>query len=142
MFSSCHALAQKLPMPSQLIQHRVQDLIMASKNLQRLVLAASLTSSPTPLPYHCTLGIWPFLCLRISNMLVSQNLAFLFLLHGMAFPRFPCILYFVQVSIQKAPNRKWPFHKLTHYIPTLSSYSLFSILAFLIIEPSVRAITF
>lgn len=90
--------------PSQLIQHQVQVLSMASKNLQRLVLVAFLISSPATLLYHLTLGTRPFLCLRISNMLVSQNLAFLFLLHGMAFPRFPYVLYIIQVLIQKAPN--------------------------------------
>lgn len=129
-------------MPSQLTQNQIQVFVMASKNLQCLVSAASLISSPTTFLYHWTPGTWPFLRLFFKNIIVPQNLAFLFHLPGMAFPRSPDILHFIQVLIQMAPNRKQPFHKLTHYIPTPSSYSFFFFLAILITEPSVCVITF
>ena len=99
-------------------------------------LAAFLISCPASLPHNCTSGTWLFLFLQISNTVGPKNLAFLFPLPGMLFPRsftHPTCHSNLNTNASNLNNASIIY---PYWICTTFSYSFF-FLVFNIIELSV-----
>ena len=87
MISSCHTSAQDILCLLSSFSIKSKSLAWLIRLYSIWFLAAFLISCLASLPHDCTSGTWIFLFLQISNPVGPQNLAFLFPLPGMLFPR-------------------------------------------------------